>query len=47
MYYGQATLPELLAFAADVGYELVGFYEQTFVRNRLTYLDALFLAPRR
>jgi hypothetical protein len=47
MYHGQATLPELLEFAAGVGYELVGFYEQTYVRNRLTYLDALFLAPER
>jgi FkbM family methyltransferase len=44
MYEGQATLRDLLAFADDVGYKLVGFYEQTFFKNRLSYLDALFVA---
>jgi FkbM family methyltransferase len=44
MYDGQATLRDLLVFADDVGYRLVGFYEQTYVNNRLSYLDALFVA---
>jgi FkbM family methyltransferase len=43
MYDGQATLVDLLTFARDIGYDLVGFYEQTYVRNKLTYLDALFV----
>ena len=42
MYTGQATLRDLLAFADEVGYKLVGFYELTYVKNRLTYLDILF-----
>jgi FkbM family methyltransferase len=42
MYEGQATLRDLLAFADQVGYVLVGFYEQTYVKDRLSYLDALF-----
>jgi FkbM family methyltransferase len=45
MYDGQATLLELLIFAREVGYDLVGFYEQTYVKNRLSYLDALFVRP--
>jgi FkbM family methyltransferase len=44
MYHGQASLRDLLDFADAVGYKLVGFYEQTYVKNKLTYLDALFLA---
>lgn len=44
MYEGQANLKELLAFADEVDYQLVGFYEQSYVKNRLTYLDALFFA---
>ena len=44
MYDGQATLLDLLAFADKIGYKLVGFYEQTYVKNRLSYLDALFSA---
>lgn len=43
MYEGQTTLRELLAFADEVGYRLVGFYEQSYVNNRLSYLDALFV----
>jgi hypothetical protein len=42
MYSGQATLRELLAFADEIDYKLVGFYEQSYVMNRLAYLDALF-----
>jgi FkbM family methyltransferase len=42
MYERQATLRDLLAFADEVGYKLVGFYEQTHFKNRLSYLDALF-----
>lgn len=45
MYRGQASLCDLLAFAAEVGYELVGFYEQSYIKNRLSYLDALFASP--
>lgn len=44
MYEGQATLRDLLALADEVGYKLVGFYEQTYVKNRLGYLDALFFS---
>jgi len=44
MYEGQATLRDLLAFAEEVGYRLVGCYEQTYIKNRLLYLDALFIA---
>ncbi len=43
MYDGQTTLLELLVFAQSVGYDLVGFYEQTYVNNTLGYLDALFV----
>jgi FkbM family methyltransferase len=43
MYEGQATLLDLLAFAESVGYRLVGFYGQTYVNDRLSYLDALFI----
>lgn len=42
MYEGQATLRDLLTFADEVGYKLVGFYEQSYVQNRLGCLDALF-----
>ena len=44
MYEGQATLLDLLAFADQVGYRLVGFYTQTYVNNRLSYLDAMFVS---
>jgi len=44
MYEGQTTLLELLGFADEVGYKLVGFYEQSYVKNRLSYLDALFIS---
>jgi FkbM family methyltransferase len=46
IYEGQTTLRDLLAFADTVGYELVGFYEQTYRDTRLIYLDALFAGPR-
>jgi FkbM family methyltransferase len=46
MYDGQATMRDLLEFAEDVGYELVGCYEQTYIRNSLSYLDMLFKARR-
>jgi FkbM family methyltransferase len=42
LYDGQATLREILAFADEVGYRLVGFYQQTYANDRLSYLDALF-----
>ena len=44
MYEGQASLIELLAVADEVGYQLVGFYEQTYINDRLNYLDMLFRA---
>jgi FkbM family methyltransferase len=44
LYAGQPSLRELLAFADDAGYELVGFYEQTYVANALSYFDMLFQA---
>lgn len=44
MYEGQATLQDLLSFADEVGYKLMGFYEQTYVKNQLFYLDALFIS---
>jgi FkbM family methyltransferase len=44
MYHGQANLRELLGFADYLGYRLVGFYEQTYVKNKLSYLDALFFS---
>ncbi len=44
MYEGQATLRDLLAYADEVGYRLVGFYEQNYVNNRISYLDALFVS---
>jgi FkbM family methyltransferase len=44
MYEGQATLRELLQFADEVGYSLVGFYEQSYIGNQLSYLDGLFIA---
>lgn len=42
LYEGQPALRDLLAFAEDAGYELVGFYEQTYVDNVLSYFDMLF-----
>ncbi len=42
LYDGQPTVGDLLAFAGDAGYELVGFYEQTYVANALSYFDMLF-----
>jgi FkbM family methyltransferase len=42
LYEGQPTLRDLLVFADDAGYELVGFYEQTYVGNVLSYFDMLF-----
>lgn len=44
MYTGQTTLRGLLAFGDEVGYKLAGFYEQTYFRNTLAYLDILFFA---
>jgi FkbM family methyltransferase len=44
MYHGQTNLRELLGFADCLGYRLVGFYEQTYVKNKLSYLDALFFS---
>jgi len=44
MYTGQTTLRDLLTFGDEVGYKLVGFYEQTYFKNRLAYLDILFFA---
>jgi FkbM family methyltransferase len=44
MYDGQATLRELLRFADEAGYSLVGFYEQSYIGNQLSYLDGLFVA---
>jgi FkbM family methyltransferase len=44
LYHGQAGLRDVLAFADEVGYRLVGFYQQSYVRNDLSYLDALFKA---
>jgi FkbM family methyltransferase len=42
LYEGQPTIRDVLAFADDVGYELVGFYEQTYVADALSYFDILF-----
>ena len=42
LYDGQPTVRDLLGFAAAAGYELVGFYEQTYVANALSYFDMLF-----
>ncbi len=44
MYEGQASLRDLLAYSEEIGYNLVGLYEQTYIKNRLSYLDALFVA---
>ena len=44
MYEGQATLPELLGVAEEAGYRLVGVYEQSYIQDRLSYLDLLFTA---
>jgi FkbM family methyltransferase len=46
MYDGQPSLADLLNFADSVGYGLVGFYEQTYVDNRLSYLNACFQRVR-
>lgn len=43
LYDGQASLRDLLAFADEIKFRLVGFYEQTYVRDRLSYMDALFI----
>ncbi len=42
MYAGQPTLADFLAFAEEHNYRLMGLYEQTYVRNRLGYLNACF-----
>ncbi len=42
MYEGQPTLVDLLTFGADAGYELVGIYDQRYLRNRLNHLNVCF-----
>lgn len=42
MYEGQPTLLDVLSFADQYGYRLLGFYEQTYVANKLNYLNACF-----
>ena len=44
MYAEQATLIDLVQFASDVNYRLVGVYEQTYHDNELTYFDFMFRA---
>jgi FkbM family methyltransferase len=42
MYEGQPELTDFFSFAEQAKYRLVGFYEQTFVDNRLSYLNVCF-----
>ncbi len=44
MYKDQTNLIDLLSFAKEVGYKLCGFYEQTYIKNELSFLDILFSA---
>jgi FkbM family methyltransferase len=44
MYVGQATLVDLLAFGSQIDYRFIGFYEQTFLNDRLAYVDLLYSA---
>jgi FkbM family methyltransferase len=43
MYRGQPVYTEVLSFPAEFGYQLLGFYEQTYRHNRLVYGNALFV----
>ena len=42
LYEGQPTIRDILEFADDVRYELLGFYEQTYVASTLSHFDILF-----
>jgi len=42
MYEGQPGLVEVLSFAEQAGYRLVGFYEISYLRNLLFYMNARF-----
>ena len=42
MYEGQPSLVDFLEFADEHRYRLMGLYEQTYVSNRLGYLNACF-----
>jgi FkbM family methyltransferase len=44
LYHEQAQLRDLFAFGDEVGYRLVGFYEQSYVNNELSYFDVMFKA---
>ena len=44
MYEGKGTTGDLLAFAGEVGYQLVGYYERAFVCDWRNYFDARFVA---
>lgn len=42
MYEGQPSLIDIASFAEQARYQLVGFYEQTYIDDRLGYLNACF-----
>jgi len=42
MYDGQPTLVDIMSFAGQARYELIGVYEQTYIGNRMSYFNACF-----
>jgi hypothetical protein len=46
MYEGQATLEDALRLLRQTPYKLLGFYEQTYINNKLTYINACFICDR-
>jgi FkbM family methyltransferase len=46
MYKSQPPYIEVLSFLDAAGYQLLGFYEQTYRHNQLIYANALFRAGR-
>jgi len=44
MYKNQPSYIEVLSFLEKSGYQLLGFYEQTYRHNQLVYANALFVA---
>lgn len=43
MYVGQPTLTDLLRFAADVGYQPFGFYNNSYAERTLSFVDVMLV----
>lgn len=46
MYKGQPSYLQILSFIDGFAYDLVGFYDQSYVNDRLQYLNALYVTRK-